>query len=150
MFYDEGLRFSCARCSACCGKSPGFVYLSRADLTKLCRYFRILEPEFVSVYCRWVQHHGGSEVLCLKEKTNYDCILWQEGCGCSAYACRPVQCSTYPFWSWMLKDADTWNECGRDCPGMNRGRLWTKGEIEEQKALYDGISLIYRKKTDGA
>ena len=39
------------------------------------------------------------------------------------------RCSSYPFWSWMIADKNTWNECARDCPGMNRGRLWTKEQI---------------------
>ena len=34
-------------------------------------------------------------VLCLKEKPNFDCILWKDGC--EAYEGRPVQCRTYPF-----------------------------------------------------
>ena len=144
MFYDNGLQFSCNRCSACCGQSPGFVYLSFSDLTNLCQYFKIDVKEFISVYCRWVQYYDNTEVLCLKEKTNYDCILWKEGAGCTAYGSRPIQCSTYPFWSWMIESKESWDNCEKDCPGINKGRLWSKEEIEKQKSLYDGNEPIHR------
>ncbi|HQO67077.1 MAG TPA: YkgJ family cysteine cluster protein, partial [Spirochaetales bacterium] len=31
-FWHEGLRFECARCSACCRYEPGYVFLSADDL----------------------------------------------------------------------------------------------------------------------
>ena len=96
--------------------------------------------DFVEKYCRWADYYYGAKVLSLLEKKNYDCILWENGC--SAYEARPVQCRTYPFWSWMIKDAKMWAECAKDCPGMNKGRLWTKEEIEEQKAQYDANTPI--------
>ncbi len=145
MFYDKGLKFECNRCSDCCRKSPGFVYLSRADLTNLCRWFKLSQQEFIEQYCRWVQYYDNTEVLCLKERSNYDCTLWnKDSGGCAAYGARPVQCSTYPFWSWMIRDQDTWNECGKDCPGINKGRLWSKNEIETQSNLYDKIEPIHK------
>ena len=134
-FYKDGLQFSCRRCSFCCGHSPGFVYLSHRDLSALCSFFKMSIKDFVEEKCRWADYYYGDKVLALKEKKNYDCLLWEDGC--SAYEARPVQCSTYPFWSWMLEDEKTWNECARDCPGMNSGRLWTFSEIEKNKNAYD-------------
>ena len=134
-FYKNGLNFECQRCSFCCGHSPGFVYLSKRDLLTLCKFFRLSVAEFVEKNCRWVDYYEGRTVLSLKEKKNYDCWLWENGC--SAYEARPIQCSTYPFWSWMISDQKTWNECARDCPGMNKGKKWSYEEILEQKKLYD-------------
>ncbi len=134
MFYDNGLQFSCQRCSYCCGHSPGFVYLSKRDLDTLRAHFNMTVKEFVEKYCRWADYYYGEQVLALLEKKNYDCILWDSGC--SAYEARPVQCSTYPFWAWMLKDKETWDECAKECPGMNKGKTWTKEEIEENKSGY--------------
>ena len=134
-FYNNGLNFECKRCSFCCGHSPGFVYLSRRDLNALCDFFKMSEQEFIKKYCRWVDYYEGETVLALLEQKNYDCILWNNGC--SAYSARPVQCSTWPFWSWMIKTKEIWEECAKECPGMNHGRLWSFEEIEKNRKAYD-------------
>ena len=141
-FYEGGLNFSCRRCSFCCGHSPGFVYLSERDLKKLCEFFAADIGTFVEKYCRWADYYYGEEVLALLEKKNYDCILWDNGC--TAYGARPVQCSTYPFWSWMLRDRETWESCAADCPGMNSGKLWSRDEIEENRRKYDANRPLRR------
>lgn len=133
-FYKNGLQFSCKRCSRCCGTSPGFVYLSKRDLLSLCEFFKLTVKQFVETYCRWADYYGGTTVLALQEQKNYDCILWNNGC--TAYEARPVQCSTYPFWTWMIKDAETWNECAEDCPGMNQGSVHSEQEITEASSAY--------------
>ena len=128
-FYTEGLCFECQRCSSCCGKVPRFVYLSKRDLLTLSRFYSIHPVHFVMHYCRWADYYHGTTVLALKEKSNHDCILWNNGC--EAYPARPLQCSTYPFWTWMLKDRETWDDCAKDCPGMNRGKWWSPGKSAE-------------------
>ncbi|MCR5765942.1 MAG: YkgJ family cysteine cluster protein [Treponema sp.] len=135
VFYKKGLHFGCKRCSFCCGHSPGFVYLSHRDLMALCTFFHLSIKEFVETKCRWADYYYGAKVLALTEKKNFDCGLWENGC--SAYEARPIQCSTYPFWSWMLEDKQTWDDCAKDCPGMNGGRLWSFEEIEKNKKAYD-------------
>ncbi|MGN0751211.1 MAG: YkgJ family cysteine cluster protein, partial [Treponema sp.] len=119
-------------------------YLSKRDLTVLCSFFDMKIRDFVEKYCRWADYYYGTKVLALKEKDNYDCILWNNGC--SAYEARPVQCSTYPFWDWMIKDGEIWQECAEDCPGMNKGRVWTMEEIEKNKSEY--VHNIPLKKED--
>lgn len=141
-YYDNGLHFGCKRCSNCCRIDPGFVYLSRADLTNLCQRFKMTVQEFVGVYCRWVQYYDNTQVLCLKEKTNYDCILWNDGC--TAYEARPVQCSTFPFWTWILEDKAQWETCAQDCPGIHNGRLWSKEEIEKERKRYEQNVPIHK------
>ena len=133
-FYKNGLNFECQRCSFCCGHSPGFVYLSKRDLLALCEFFKMTIKDFVAKYCRWANYYGGTTVLSLLEKKNYDCILWDSGC--TAYQARPVQCSTYPFWEWMLEEKSVWDDCAKDCPGMNCGHHWTFEEIEENRRKY--------------
>lgn len=133
-FYKNGLNFECQRCSFCCGHSPGFVYLSKRDLLALCEFFKMTIKDFVAKYCRWANYYGGTTVLSLQEKKNYDCILWDSGC--TAYKARPVQCSTYPFWEWMLEEKSMWDDCAKDCPGMNCGHHWTFEEIEENRRKY--------------
>ncbi len=135
-FYKNGLKFSCQRCSFCCGHSPGYVYLSRSDLYKLCEGTGLSIKEFVSKYCRWADYYEGKTVLALLEKKNYDCIFWDKGC--TLYEHRPSQCRTYPFWAWIVKDKATWDEIARECPGMRAedGRLWTYEEIEKNRQEY--------------
>ena len=145
-FYEKGLNFSCKRCSACCGSAPGFVYLSKRDLLALCKTLNMEIEPFVEKYCRWADYYGGATVLALKEKKNYDCILWENEC--SAYEGRPVQCYTYPFWTWMIADKQTWDECAADCPGMNSGKLWTKEEIERNSKEYSQNEPITKEETE--
>lgn len=133
-FFDNGLHFTCAQCSHCCRIEPGFVFLSRADLTKLCRWFNLTEERFIEKYCRRVPYYDGTDVLCLRETAAYDCILWNNGC--TAYGARPVQCSTYPFWTRLLSGSAAWNNENKSCPGIGAGRLWTKNEIMEQLTAY--------------
>jgi uncharacterized protein len=144
-FYENGLEFSCQKCSCCCRIEPGFVYLSQTDLTKLCLWFKFTEEQFIAIYCRKVAYRD-AYVLCLREKKNYDCILWNNGC--TAYGARPIQCSTYPFWSQLLKSEDAWNENKRNCPGIGRGRLWKKDEIDRMKEMYEQNEPRYFEKRE--
>lgn len=145
-FYENGLNFECQRCSFCCGHSPGFVYLSERDLRTLCNHFKMTIRHFVEKYCRWADYYYGTKVLALLEQKNYDCILWDKGC--SAYKARPVQCSTYPFWSWMIADEETWNECAKDCPGMNKGKVWSVEEIEKNKEAYVNNIPLHKEEVE--
>lgn len=134
-FFDEGLRFECKRCSHCCRAEPGFVFLSQSDLTKLCKWFNLNEERFIKTYCRFVPRGGGEAVLSLREKRNYDCILWNDGC--TAYAARPVQCATYPFWTGFLADKESWEKEGGSCPGINGGTLRSKESICAAQSAYE-------------
>jgi hypothetical protein len=85
----------------------------------------------------------GNEYLCLLEKANYDCILWDGGC--IAYEHRPLQCSSYPFWPSLLTDEDWWEANARDCPGVNRGELHDRTEIEAHLTRRRSEPYIRRK-----
>ena len=129
-FYADGLCFSCVRCSRCCSHEPGYVYLSKKDLEKLLHWSGLDTHSFIEKYCRWVPYYSCDEkVLSLKEKPDFSCIL--EDRGCSAYQERPIQCVTYPFWNFILKDKSNWKIESRSCPGIDRGKLHLQEEIEE-------------------
>jgi uncharacterized protein len=127
-FYRDGLRFACQRCSGCCRFDPGIVNLSEQDLKRLLAWSGLTRDAFIAQYCRWVPKSDGFEYLCLLEKPNYDCILWDGGC--IAYEARPFQCSSYPFWPSLLSDEDWWEANAQDCPGVNVGELHGKDEIK--------------------
>lgn len=135
LFYEKGLKFSCTQCSHCCRHESGFVYLSKIDLTNLCECFTLKEKDFIKKYCRIVEYYSNMQVLCLKEKANFDCILWDNGC--TAYTARPTQCSTYPFWSFLLKDKKAWDDEATECPGINQGKNHSKSEIIIQMQAYE-------------
>ncbi|MFP3042988.1 YkgJ family cysteine cluster protein [Treponema primitia] len=125
-FYAQGLRFSCARCSECCRIDPGFVFLRKKDTEILVSALKMKYTEFVEFYCRWVPDLDGVEQLSLKEKANFDCIFWKNGC--SVYEARPLQCRTFPFWPSILQSTDSWE--AMNCPGMRKGALHSMMEIE--------------------
>lgn len=145
-FYKDGLHFSCARCSFCCGHSPGFVYLSKRDLTELCKFKKLSVKKFVEEYCRFADYYYGTQVLALKEQKNYDCILWQNGCSC--YEARPVQCSTWPFWSWIIESKQSWEECGKECPGINKGNLISFEQIEKNRIAYENNKPLHKEEVE--
>jgi Fe-S-cluster containining protein len=139
-FYSNGLSFSCTRCSACCRYEGGYVFLSQKDVDNLATECQMPYNEFVTVYCRWIPAAGGKESLSLKEKANFDCIFWKEGC--TVYTARPRQCRAFPFWQSVLSSSNAWKTAASGCPGMNRGALHSAAEIE---AILDGEETIVQR-----
>jgi Fe-S-cluster containining protein len=127
-FYHEGLHFSCTRCSACCRYESGFVFLSKKDVLILAAALQMRYTDVIATYCRWVPGTIREERLSLKETADYDCIFWKNGC--SVYEGRPLQCRTFPFWSSILVSPDSWSCAADSCPGMGKGMLHAKDEIE--------------------
>jgi uncharacterized protein len=87
------------------------------------------QEEFIETYCRYVPM-GAAKMLSLKEKDNFDCIFLCEK-GCKVYKARPRQCMTYPFWAHVLESEETWKEEAKSCPGIGKGTLHSKKEIDE-------------------
>ena len=136
-FYRSGLRFQCTRCSRCCRHTPGYVFLSRKDLEALLPALGVGRREFLNKYCRRVVF-GPVKRISLKEKPNLDCIFWENNesapearrGGCSVYDSRPLQCQSFPFWSSCLSSREEWMECAAQCPGIGRGHLHRKLEVD--------------------
>ncbi len=127
-FYKKGLRFECKRCSACCRFEPGYVFLSNKDISRLLKALKCTREYFIETYCRIIDINGIKRIS-LKEKSNYDCIFWEDG-GCIVYKQRPLQCRSYPFWSPHLASLEDWNKLSKSCPGINCGDLYSRQEIE--------------------
>jgi Fe-S-cluster containining protein len=141
-FYAQGLRFECTRCSRCCRHSPGYVFLSHEDLSRLAEAKALSPRQFFDQYCREVDLYGIVRIS-LRERDNYDCILWQEG-GCSVYSARPVQCRSYPFWSANLSSPQSWAAVSEECPGAGQGRLFSAEEIDAWLELAAKRRLLSR------
>ena len=131
-FYENGLRFECQRCSACCRHEPGYVFLTKKDLEALADEKCMSEEMFLNDYCR-VINLGEFNRVSLVEKKNFDCIFWSEA-GCEVYNARPVQCRTYPFWIHYLEDENDWKDLEKSCPGVGKGPVISKEEIEKRIA----------------
>jgi len=126
-WYADGLRFECTRCSRCCldHKDPAFVYLTRAEVKALARHLRMSLKAFKKDY---TTTDDGDLVL---KNDGPRCILLGEDGLCAAYACRPRQCRTWPFWHENLI-RHAWNGPVKAlCPGIDQGRLHTREEIKE-------------------
>jgi len=128
-FYENGLRFQCQRCSGCCRGEPGYVFLHDEDIDRLSGRLGTDRETFLEGRCRVVDM-GIERLYSLKEKKNNDCEFWDAGC--SLYLDRPVQCSSYPFWAQIVESEASWQAEAGVCPGIGKGRLFSKAEIEEK------------------
>lgn len=63
----------------------------------------------------------------IKEDRHGHCLFFADGC--TIYDIRPLQCRTYPFWFSNLRSEKRWRRVERQCPGIGRGRLYTKAEL---------------------
>lgn len=129
LFYEQGLRFECQGSGKCCTSHGefGFVFLTQDDRRRFARHLKVSTTVFTKKYCD--QTNG---IWHLKEdKGNPDCMFLKNK-GCSVYEARPNQCRTWPFWPEVM-NAKAWkSEVADFCPGVGKGRLWNKQEIEQE------------------
>lgn len=122
-WFDQGIRFECTECGACCTGGPGAVFLSDQDIERLTRHLKMDRQEFLNRYTHPVEGQ-----ISLREKDNTDCIFLHES-RCRLHAARPVQCRTYPFWFARMRSEHAWQQTCLECPGIGRGRLYHREEI---------------------
>lgn len=128
-WYAAGLRFGCRRCGACCTGAPGFVWLQAAEAAALAGELGMGLPEFLGGLTRRV-----GERLSLREEADGRCVLFEPGRGCRAYAARPRQCRTWPFWPGLVASEAAWKREAAGCPGMGQGELFSAEEVERLAA----------------
>lgn len=147
-WYADGLAFSCTQCGNCCTGAPGYVWVSDIEIDRFCAHLRMDRQDFIKRYCRLV---GGR--VSLKERKNhrneYDCVFLEEiehrlADGsikrkrvCTVYEVRPLQCRTWPFWDGLLGSKKTWDAASKGCPGMNKGKTYTRQQIEALRDAQD-------------
>jgi uncharacterized protein len=120
--FEDGIQFECQKCGGCCTGAPGEVRLTMEEAKAMSTFLRMPEGNFLPQFCRY------SDQLLLKEKANGDCVFFQGG-SCMVYPVRPRQCRTFPFWLKALRSAGAWTETERQCPGVGKGRRYSKKEI---------------------
>lgn len=129
-FYDDGLRFECTQCGHCCTDEPGYVFLTGNEISAISSHLSISRAQFLSEYCRKVPM-GSFGLVSLIEKKNNDCIFFNDNKQCDIYKVRPLQCRSYPFWQQLVETSGTWKDESQQCPGIGKGRVHAKEEIEE-------------------
>lgn len=123
-WYADGLRFECTGCGHCCRWGEGYVWITERDIRAMVGHLGLDVLEFARLYVRRV-----GTAYSLRELPDYRCVLLGADERCRVYPVRPTQCRTYPFWPENVKSADAWHALEPDCPGLNRGRLFTPAEI---------------------
>jgi Fe-S-cluster containining protein len=117
VWYEKGLSFKCTGCGKCCGKEPGFVWLTEEDIKKASSYLNLSRTDFLNKYARYV-----SGRYSLIEKPNYDCVFLKEN-RCTIYTSRPKQCREFPFWNDNISSKEAWEEASIHCEGINHPLL---------------------------
>lgn len=122
-FFDEGIRFECTQCGNCCTGAPGLVRLDNEEAQAMAEHLKVSLPYFYSAYVR-TTGDGPS----LRERSHGDCVFFMSG-KCVVYPVRPTQCRTYPFWFKNLRSEARWSQTCESCPGIGRGKLYSRSEI---------------------
>ncbi len=134
-WYKDGLRFACQRSGNCCTGEPGSVRLTDQELKALAELEGLEVWQFEELFVR-VLPDG---VKSLRERSDGACVLFDAERGCRAYAARPRQCRTWPFWRANLASPSAWEKAAARCPGMGQGPRVAR-EVIEARASKDGTS----------
>jgi hypothetical protein len=103
------------------------VYLTPVDVKRLADHFGLSPAQFKKQYCGTRDGHVFLNDLA---EMQGDCMFLENGNRCGVYEARPEHCRTWPFWPENMK-AKTWRrEIESFCPGIGKGRLHTREEIE--------------------
>lgn len=146
-WYAEGLSFTCTQCGNCCTGGPGYVWISQEEINRLAAHLEITVHEVLAHYCRRLS--GGYSLKEVRTPANkYDCVFLRTtkvGKGksakvvrtCQIYRVRPLQCRTWPFWDGLLSSRENWDRASESCPGMNKGKRYTREQIEALRDAKD-------------
>ncbi len=106
------------------------MWVNKKEVEDLAATLEMGVEEFEEAYVRKVGIRKS-----LVEYPNGDCVFFDnQARTCQVYDARPRQCRTWPFWDSNLKSEAAWEETCEVCPGSGRGKLYSIGKIEEQRA----------------
>ncbi|HPO48761.1 MAG TPA: YkgJ family cysteine cluster protein [Spirochaetota bacterium] len=134
----ENTDFSCQKCSNCCRIEPGAVFLTEEDVIRIAKNLKLPVLTFLKECCRSLEKDG-KFVAALKERANYDCVFWNDGC--LIYEDRPLQCKTFPFWPFLIENKKLMEEERKRCKGIGvKGILSFEEKLDyytkEKNAIY--------------
>jgi Fe-S-cluster containining protein len=128
-WWHQGIRFQCQGSGGCCSSRGeyGFVYLTIEDRRAIAQHLGMRTNAFTRRYC---QKNSGIYHLKDLDSGSPDCRFLKDK-KCSIYEARPTQCRTWPFWPENM-NAKTWQrDLVRNCPGVGKGRLFKREEIQK-------------------
>lgn len=128
-WYAGGLKFECTQCGNCCSGPPGYVWVTKQEMTRIAEFIGCKDKRLGKDHVRRVGFKHS-----LTEKPDGDCVFLKREGGksyCSIYEVRPLQCRSWPFWSENLKSERAWNCAAANCPGMNKGKRYDFVAVEE-------------------
>lgn len=132
-WWDKGIRFECQGSGQCCVTRDGYgyVYMTKEDRIRMAKALKMPTSQFTREYC--VKEDGIHHLIDGEEGR----CQFLEGHKCGIYEGRPTQCRTWPFWPEVM-NAKVWKKEVADyCPGVGKGKLWTKEEIMQQLKLQE-------------
>ena len=150
-WYANGLQFTCTQCGNCCTGGPGYVWITDEEIARLANHLNLTTERTIDQYCRRIfgrvslnEHRnarGEHDCVFLKEeraeRIEGDQPIVYTKRSCTIYPVRPLQCRTWPFWDSILSAPGTWDKAAERCHGMNRGRTFTKQEMEALRDAKD-------------
>jgi Fe-S-cluster containining protein len=141
-WYADGLAFECLQCGRCCaGPEQGYIWIDPAEIEAAAKFLGITPQQFAD---RFVRREGNA--MTILENQHNDCVfLLREGDvarqatpaarSCAIYPVRPMQCRTWPFWKFNLSSPKAWCLAADRCPGINKGRLHSLGDIAAKRDI---------------
>lgn len=124
-WWHDGVRFECQGSGRCCVSrgAYGYVYVTLEDRRRIAKLLGVSTSVFTRKYCE-------KEAGIWKLRDFTASCRFLEGNRCGIYEARPTQCRTWPFWPETM-GAKAWSrEVAAYCPGVGKGRVWGRAEIE--------------------
>jgi Fe-S-cluster containining protein len=117
LYRRRQLHFTCTQCGCCCRGSADYQVFLDASRAEKIRVYLDLSPS-------WFRRRyltRDENTLILQSRDDGRCILLGKDDRCRAYAVRPAQCATYPFWPELVKTARAWRQERVRCEGIDCG-----------------------------
>lgn len=114
-WYKDGLKFQCTECGKCCTGTPGYIWVTREEMSAIAELLNISLELFKRKY---VRQRDNRYALVEKKSENNACIFLKEK-KCSIYEARPSQCRTFPWWKENLNSKESWDLAAQSCEGIN-------------------------------
>ena len=131
-WYEDGLQFSCSGCGNCCTGAEGYVWVNQEEIAQLAAVLNQSIDEFEDMYIRKIGVRKSLKELPI----SFDCVFFDSQTRkCQVYDARPRQCRSWPFWDSNIRTREQWDRTCEVCPGSGTGKLYSLGEIEQQRSL---------------